>query len=126
MRTGARTRILTLAGTVALATPTAAPAAHAPASGCTHNWSGPQVCIATTGESGNVYPGTITATWTNPPAGRNKATVYVTDWYSGTHTKTAERHGDAIKGSWPPKGNPSRTATSASASRAPAPRPAST
>lgn len=73
--------------TVALATLTAAPAAHAAASGCTHNWSGPQICIETTGESGNVHPGTITATWTNPPKSRNKATVYITNWAHAAPTR---------------------------------------
>ncbi|KOG49819.1 hypothetical protein [Streptomyces decoyicus] len=106
MRSRARTRILTLAGAVALAGLTAAPAAHAAASGCTHNWSGPQICIATTGESGHTYPGTITATWTNPPKSRNKATVYLTNWSAGTIKMTAKRHGDEIKGSWTPQGNP--------------------
>ncbi|WP_327703472.1 hypothetical protein [Streptomyces decoyicus] len=106
MRSRARARILTLAGAVALTGLTAAPAAHAAASGCTHNWSGPQICIATTGESGHTYPGTITATWTNPPKSRSKATVYLTNWAAGTHTMTAKRHGDEIKGSWTPQGNP--------------------
>ncbi|MFC9240211.1 hypothetical protein ACFTZK_27725 [Streptomyces decoyicus] len=106
MRSRVRARILTLAGAVALAGLTAAPAAHAAASGCTHNWSGPQICIATTGESGSTYPGTITATWTNLPASRSKATAYITNWYAGTHKMTAKRHGDEIKASWTPQGNP--------------------
>ncbi|MEU7435181.1 hypothetical protein AB0B07_30760 [Streptomyces sioyaensis] len=73
-------------------------------------WGRPQRCprggIETTGESGNVHPGTITATWTNPPASRSEATVYVTNWAAGTHTMTATRQGDELRASWSPQGNP--------------------
>ncbi|MGW1666197.1 hypothetical protein [Streptomyces microflavus] len=65
--------------------------AHAAASACTHHWSGPQVCISTTGASGSANPGRVTASWTNPPRDRTRATVHITEPDGHTYTKTATR-----------------------------------
>ncbi|MFJ9408807.1 hypothetical protein [Streptomyces sp. NPDC101393] len=99
MRRSRILRTLTVACTVAGATFLAAPAANAAASACSHNWSGPQVCIAISGPDGSSYPGTITATWTNPPKSRHKATAYIST-YAASVKVTAKRSGDAIKGSY--------------------------
>ncbi|MFF7459631.1 hypothetical protein [Kitasatospora sp. NPDC008115] len=60
-----------------LALPTAAPAAAQgrSSSACTHNWSGPQVCIAVDGWDNRARR--LTARWTNPPGGRERATAII-------------------------------------------------
>ena len=72
-------RVLTVAGAVLAAGVVTTPAAHAAASSCSHDWSGPQVCISTDGENGSGNPGTVTAAWTNPPKDRKAATVYISE-----------------------------------------------
>ncbi|MFE2379790.1 hypothetical protein [Streptomyces sp. NPDC059398] len=80
-----------LAGAVAMA-----PGAAAAASSCSHDWSGPQICISTTGRSGSTNPGHVYASWTNPSKSRKSATVYLTEpgaaGHKGwTHKLTAHR-----------------------------------
>ncbi|MFD4020650.1 MULTISPECIES: hypothetical protein [Bacteria] len=65
--------------------------AHAAASACTHHWSGPQVCISTTGKSGSNNPGRVSTAWTNPPRDRRTATVHITEPDGHTYTLTARR-----------------------------------
>ncbi|MFJ4126119.1 hypothetical protein ACIP3U_32955 [[Kitasatospora] papulosa] len=85
----------------ALATTLDAPA-HAAASACTHHLSGPQICISTTGESGSANPGRVHTAWTNPPANRSSARVYITEPGGQTYTLTARRHGSRLVASFTP------------------------
>jgi len=86
---------------LALAASLDAPA-HAAASACTHHLSGPQICISTTGESGSANPGIVHTAWTNPPRGRNSATVHITEPGGQTYTLTARRRGDRLIASFTP------------------------
>ncbi|WP_414506603.1 hypothetical protein [Streptomyces sp. NEAU-L66] len=90
-------RALTVAGTIALSAVATTPAAHAAASACTHDWSGPQICIETSGQDGFPNPGTVTATWTNPPKSRQSATVYITT-PGVSYSFKAKRSGSEIVG----------------------------
>ncbi|MFE9913443.1 hypothetical protein [Streptomyces clavifer] len=76
--------------------------AHAAASGCTHHLSGPQICIATTGEPGSANPGTVRASWTNPPPQRTSAMVHITEPAGQTYTITARRRGDQLAATFAP------------------------
>jgi hypothetical protein len=81
--------------TVAMASP-----AYADASGCTHNWSGPQICIDVKGKS--VYLTSVKATWTNPPTGMRSDSVREIYWDSNPkdapwgRSATATREGDKL------------------------------
>ncbi|GAA3015335.1 hypothetical protein [Streptomyces fulvorobeus] len=79
----------------ALLTSMQAPA-QAAASACTHHFSGPQVCISTTGESGSANPGKVWTSWTNPPRDRTRATVHITEPDGFTYTITARRRGGQL------------------------------
>ena len=68
-----------LASALMVTAATAAPA-YADANGCTHNWSGPQICIAVKGK--NVYLTSVKATWSNPPAGMRSDSVKEIYWDS--------------------------------------------
>ncbi|MEU3987986.1 hypothetical protein OG301_20565 [Streptomyces platensis] len=101
-------RALTVAGTIALSAVATTPAAHAAASSCTHDWSGPQICIETDGRDGTPQPGTVTATWTNPPKSRQSATVYLTTTDGGSsYSFKAKRSGGQIVGHTAPGLQPS-------------------
>ncbi|WP_331734087.1 hypothetical protein OG345_41225 (plasmid) [Streptomyces sp. NBC_01220] len=65
--------------------------AQAAASACTHHFSGPQICISTTGEGGSANPGRVTTAWTNPPRDRTRATVHITEPGGFSYTLTARR-----------------------------------
>ncbi|AZS73168.1 hypothetical protein DDE74_21400 [Streptomyces lydicus] len=91
-------RALTVAGTIALSAVATTPAAHAAASACTHDWSGPQICIKTDGQDGTPQPGTVTATWTNPPKSRKAATVYLYQPDGFSYSFKAKRSGGQIVG----------------------------
>lgn len=92
-------RGLTVAGTIALSAVATTPAAHAAASSCTHDWSGPQICIKTDGRDGTPNPGTVTASWTNPSKSRQSATVYLTTTDGGSsYSFKARRSGGQIVG----------------------------
>lgn len=84
-----RTPVVVLAA-VSMITAAAVPA-QAAASACTHHWSGPQICISTTGEGGSVNPGRVTAAWTNPPRGTKSARVRFVLPDGFTYTLTAHR-----------------------------------
>ncbi len=84
-------RALAVAATAtALITSMETPAVAA-ASACTHHFSGPQICISTTGDSGSPNPGKVWTSWTNPPRNRTQATVHITEPDGLTYTVTARR-----------------------------------
>ncbi|MEY9967548.1 hypothetical protein ABIA33_005619 [Streptacidiphilus sp. MAP12-16] len=84
-----------LLSTMALASP-----AYAAASGCTHNWDGPQICIDVVGPS--VYLDHVTATWTNPPKNLQTDPVREIYWSSNPRDApwvigaVAHRHGGTL------------------------------
>ncbi|MGW7573039.1 hypothetical protein [Streptomyces sp. NPDC054765] len=90
-------RALTVAGAVVLSGVATTPAAHAAASACSHDWSGPQICLTTSGQSGSPNPGVVTTAWTNPPKSRKTATVYISA-PQHHYTITAKRSGGQIIG----------------------------
>ncbi|UQA91389.1 hypothetical protein [Streptomyces halobius] len=98
MRRAILTRTLTVAGTLAVSGIAAAPSAQAAASACSHDWSGPQICITTDGDSGSENPGHVTTAWTNPPKSRKTATVYITQPDGFTYKIKAKRSGGQIIG----------------------------
>ncbi|MFB8027264.1 MULTISPECIES: hypothetical protein [unclassified Streptomyces] len=76
--------------------------AHAAASACTHHLSGPQICMSTTGESGSANPGTVSTAWTNPPANRSSARVYITEPGGQRYALTTRRRGGRLVASFTP------------------------
>ncbi|MFF4249368.1 hypothetical protein ACFYY2_33595 [Streptomyces sp. NPDC001822] len=86
---------------LALAVSLDAPA-HAAASGRTHHFSGQQICISTTGDPGSTNPGTVRATWTNPPRHRTTATVHITHPSGLAYTLTARRRGGRLVATFTP------------------------
>ncbi|MEW1749488.1 hypothetical protein ACIQU1_06605 [Streptomyces angustmyceticus] len=91
-------RALTVAGTLALSAVATTPAAHAAASSCTHDWSGPQICISADGRNGTANPGHVTASWTNPSKSRKSATVYLYQPDGYSYSFKAKRSGGQIVG----------------------------
>ncbi|MEU9535860.1 hypothetical protein AB0D00_26575 [Streptomyces sp. NPDC048213] len=83
-------RVLMVAA-VTLAGAADAVPAQASASACTHQWSGPQICISTDGEPGSANPGHVTTAWTNPPKHRQTATVHIKEPDGFRYTVTAHR-----------------------------------
>lgn len=100
-------RTLTVAGTIVLSAVAATPAAHAAASSCTHDWSGPQICIKADGRDGTPNPGTVTASWTNPSKSRKSATVYLSNSEGTSYSFKAKRSGGQIVGHTVPGLQPS-------------------
>ncbi|MGX1755803.1 hypothetical protein ACWIG5_02605 [Streptomyces lydicus] len=100
-------RGLTVAGTIALSAVATTPAAHAAASSCTHDWSGPQVCIKADGHDGTPNPGTVTASWTNPSKSRKSATAYISNSEGMSYSFKAKRSGGQIVGHTVPGLQPS-------------------
>lgn len=97
-----RFRVVTVAAAAAVLLAVSEMPAQAAASACTHHWSGPQICISTTGESGSPNPGRVSTAWTNPPAKRKTATVHITEPGGLSYTKTARRSkGQLIASFWP-------------------------
>ncbi|MDT0432909.1 hypothetical protein RM649_35495 [Streptomyces sp. DSM 41770] len=94
-------RVLLVAVVAVLAVSPGTPA-QAAASACTHHFSGPQVCISTTGASGSANPGRVTASWTNPPRSLTRSTVRITEPGGFSYTLTARRHDGQIVASTVP------------------------
>ncbi|MBP0460271.1 hypothetical protein [Streptomyces montanisoli] len=100
MRTGAAAGapaalVIALAGGALCAT--AAPAA-ADSSACTHDFSGPQICIRLDGQGAT---NAVTGIWTNPPSGVSSRTVSLTFDGRLVSTATATRSGKALTYTWP-------------------------
>jgi hypothetical protein len=70
-----RRRAAVAVGMLALAVvvPSAGPAA-ADSDACTHNWSGPKICIELKGHNDWLQ---VTGIWKNPPAGVKKRPIYM-------------------------------------------------
>ncbi|GAA3717341.1 hypothetical protein [Streptomyces tremellae] len=90
------------AALVLLLTGTALSAATAPAaadsSACTHDFSGPQVCIRLEGRGAT---NSVTGIWTNPPASLAARTVSLFLDGRLVSTATATRSGRALTHTWP-------------------------
>ncbi len=96
-----------LALAVAAAIPTAAPAGASPGakplvkadkSACTHDFSGPQVCIRMSGDA--MYT-RVTGFWSNPPKSvKSRKTWLTSDGSRTTEVETATRAGETISHSW--------------------------
>jgi hypothetical protein len=83
----------------------AAPAA-ADSSACTHDFSGPQICVRLDGRGAT---NAVTGIWTNPPAGTTSRAVSL---YLGGRlvaTATATRAGKALLHTWPSRNIGNRT-----------------
>lgn len=76
---------------------TAAPAA-ADSSACTHDFSGPQICVQLRGSGGS---NAVTALWTNPPDGLTSRGVTLYQDGRQVGTGTATRSGRALSHTWP-------------------------
>lgn len=77
--------------------PASAPAS-ADSSACTHNWSGPQVCVRLEGRNGW---NSVTAIWANPPKSVKKRAVRLTlDGHQLGGSQTARRVGGTISYKW--------------------------
>lgn len=100
---GAAALVLAVAG-AALST-AAAPAA-ADSSACTHDFSGPQICIRLEGQGST---NAVTGLWTNPPAGTALRAVSL--YLDGrlVSTATATRSGRALSHTWPSRDTGSGT-----------------
>jgi hypothetical protein len=81
-------------GALAAAT---APAA-ADSSACTHDFSGPQICIRLDGQGAT---NAVTGIWTNPPAGVVSRSVSLYLRGRLDSTATATRSGKALTHTWP-------------------------
>jgi hypothetical protein len=88
------------AAAVLLTTATPAAAATRNSDACTHNWSGPQICISIEGESIRMHR--VTATWTNPGS-RQSATAHLREGDREViGTRQARRVGDKLVAEWHP------------------------
>ncbi|MFF3265325.1 hypothetical protein ACFYWO_39955 [Streptomyces sp. NPDC002932] len=102
-----RFRVVTVATAAAVLLAVSEMPAQAAASACTHHWSGPQICISTTGKWGSSNPGKVTTAWTNPPKSRRTAIVHITEPGGLTYTKKATRSkGQLIASTRPYRGMP--------------------
>ncbi|MGQ4511025.1 hypothetical protein [Streptomyces sp. DW26H14] len=87
--------VMALAGG-ALAAATAPAAADS--SACTHDFSGPQICIRLDGQGAT---NSVTGIWTNPPAGMASRSVSLYLRGRLDSTATATRSGKALIHTWP-------------------------
>ncbi|WP_329459207.1 hypothetical protein [Streptomyces sp. NBC_01497] len=76
---------------------TAVPAT-ADSSACTHDFSGPQICVRLDGQGAT---NAVTGIWTNPPAGTTSRTVSLHLGGRLVSTATATLSGKALIHTWP-------------------------